>query len=1530
MAINFPSNPTLNQIYSFNGFLWKWNGSYWESVVTPGIAGATGATGATGAGATGATGPTGPLGSTGATGAGATGETGPTGPIGATGPEGIQGITGATGDTGATGSTGPRGDPGGATGATGQIGTTGSTGATGPRGLQGLFGSTGATGLTGATGIQGGFGGASFEYVYSNIATGADPGSGKLAFNNTFLDLASFLYIDDEQSGAFDIQQYLRTIDDSTSTLKGHFKVSNKLNPDQFVVYIINSLAEVPGYFIVSCTYTGGSVLNFTNNTPVIISFARTGDKGELGSTGATGPLGPTGATGATGWLQVRSFYANGNVGLATSTSILEFDEDSGFTVTNRGGGNVLVGMSSTFKYWEVTGSDRLIASGLDHITINSGNNIIITSNANASPYQAITFSVPDNPIFANVRATTYLDGNGNVFKPGITYTTSSIVPEYPSPGDQWFDTSTDILYTYVRAGNNEQFWLDLTTGLVGPSGATGPQGGTGATGPAGATGSSGLTGPQGGTGSTGPQGSTGSTGATGQFGASGATGSTGPTGATGSTGPAGILQFTSSSTAPISPAYGDQWYDTTVDVLYAWVTNNGESFWLDISTGLTGPQGATGIGATGATGPQGASGSVGLSGPIGSTGATGPSGLGFLIAKTYSSVANLQADTSPTGIIAGQFAIIDNGNYNSDSENSRLYLWNGTSYQYVTDLSGAQGIQGPQGATGLAGGATFSVTNSGASAYTINGGNNPTLNLLRGFTYYFNVSAIGHPFWIKTAQVTGTGSSYSTGVTNNGTENGLITFVVPYSAPNTLYYICQYHGSMTGVINISDLGPIGATGATGLIGTTGATGLTGATGISGVQGSTGATGIAGPQGATGLTGATGISGVQGSTGATGIAGPQGATGITGATGQTGTPGTVGSTGATGLIGATGLGATGATGPAGPPGAAGSGGAANVTILNEGNQLTSAVTSINFVGPGIDATVSGSAVTVSVTATGGGNVGGTGYVYSNVSAQSQVYIANGSTSSFAFASNAANANQLIVHVDGIYQTPVTNFTANSTHVVLTGTPAANSEIVIQHAITSVTSNIYIEPVFNTGVGFNIGYITAAGNIQANKIIANTGVYSNNYYYANGQPLSLLTTLSSLTDVNIISPTNGQVLKYNGTIWKNDTGSSITSGNTAPIGPVEGSLWFNTNNGELLVYYDSIWVQPIGGIGPPGATGPSGPIGATGSGATGATGITGNIGATGAIGATGPAGTSANIAIYDEGNLVVGSITSINFTGAAISANTAGSNVTVTVTATSSTGPGVGAVPLISQTFTANGVQTVYTLSEQVSSATDILVTVDTVIQTPVTNYTALGNRLTFLTAPAANSIIGVRSFGSYSSSAGFVNSFVGTGSQTAYTLSGTAIASTSMVVFVDGVHQIPDTDYTLSGNVITFAGAPEANSNVTVQSFNNTVGTNSIIANPANIAVSTNDTLLDTFPVTDYRTAKYIISISGTAEYQATEAMLVHNGNTAQLVVYGIIYTGNSQIMTFTANVSAGQARLFGNSVTSTNQVKLQKTYVKV
>ena len=108
-----------------------------------------------------------------------------------------------------------------------------------------------------------------------------------------------------------------------------------------------------------------------------------------------------------------------------------------------------------------------------------------------------------------------------------------------------------------------------------------------------------------------------------------------------------------------------------------------------------------------------------------------------------------------------------------------------------------------------------FDVVNSGSGGYQFNATgigftqntNNPTLYLNKGQNYRFNVNASGHPFLIKTSPGTGTGNQYINGVENNGAAVGIVTFKVPFDAPNTLYYQCQNHAAMAGTI-IIDITP--------------------------------------------------------------------------------------------------------------------------------------------------------------------------------------------------------------------------------------------------------------------------------------------------------------------------------------------------------------------------------------------------------------------------------------------------------------------------------------------------------------------------------------------------------------------------------------------------------------------------------------------------------------------------------------------------------------------------------------------------
>jgi len=97
-----------------------------------------------------------------------------------------------------------------------------------------------------------------------------------------------------------------------------------------------------------------------------------------------------------------------------------------------------------------------------------------------------------------------------------------------------------------------------------------------------------------------------------------------------------------------------------------------------------------------------------------------------------------------------------------------------------------------------------YRVQNSGISAYVIDFQNNPTLTLERGNTYVFNLTLDGiYPFWIKTSPTTGLGEIYNVGVSRNGAIQGLVTFTVPQDAPDILYYAAENQINMQGALNI-------------------------------------------------------------------------------------------------------------------------------------------------------------------------------------------------------------------------------------------------------------------------------------------------------------------------------------------------------------------------------------------------------------------------------------------------------------------------------------------------------------------------------------------------------------------------------------------------------------------------------------------------------------------------------------------------------------------------------------------------------
>ena len=124
----------------------------------------------------------------------------------------------------------------------------------------------------------------------------------------------------------------------------------------------------------------------------------------------------------------------------------------------------------------------------------------------------------------------------------------------------------------------------------------------------------------------------------------------------------------------------------------------NGEQEVVEVLDGVDGEKGEKGdTGEQGPQGIQGIQGEQGIQGIQGEQGPVGPQGKPFTIAKTYSSIEEMQNDFDNMQV--GDYVMIASSV--DDENNAKLYVKTDTAWVFITDFSGAQGIQGPQGEAG-------------------------------------------------------------------------------------------------------------------------------------------------------------------------------------------------------------------------------------------------------------------------------------------------------------------------------------------------------------------------------------------------------------------------------------------------------------------------------------------------------------------------------------------------------------------------------------------------------------------------------------------------------------------------------------------------------------------------------------------------------------------------------------------------------------------------------------------------------------
>jgi hypothetical protein len=240
---------------------------------------------------------------------------------------------------------------------------------------------------------QASYGGA-YEYAFSTTTADADPGAGVLRLDNATASSATGIYVSDSEAGGADISALLLTWDDSTSTVKGFVKLQSKATPATFHIYSLSALTDNSGYVDYTVTHVAGSGA-FTNAEEVLLTFSRTGDKGETGATGATGAV--TAAGDGTVSAPGIAWAADTNTGFyrtATGTTAYAADGVNVATLSSTGlalatdlavseGGS---GRSSHTAYALIAGGTTATAPQQSIASVGTAGQVLTSAGAGALP----------------------------------------------------------------------------------------------------------------------------------------------------------------------------------------------------------------------------------------------------------------------------------------------------------------------------------------------------------------------------------------------------------------------------------------------------------------------------------------------------------------------------------------------------------------------------------------------------------------------------------------------------------------------------------------------------------------------------------------------------------------------------------------------------------------------------------------------------------------------------------------------------------------------------------------------------------------------------------------------------------------------------------------------------------------------------------------------------------------------------------------------------------------------------------------
>ncbi len=174
-------------------------------------------------------------------------------------------------------------------------------------------------------------------------------------------------------------------------------------------------------------------------------------------------------------------------------------------------------------------------------------------------------------------------------------------------------------------------------------------------------------------------------------------------------------------------------------------------------------------------------------------------------------------------------------------------------------------------------------------------------------------------------------------------------------------------------------------------------------------------------------------------------------------------------------------------------------------------------------------------------------------------------------------------------------------------------------------------------------------------------------------------------------------------------------------------------------------------------------------------------------------------------------------------------------------------------------------------------------------------------------------------------------STTGDGSTTTFSgFFGSAPASANNVfVYIDNVYREPTENYTVSSTNITFTSAPHSGARIfAITGADGTAlasGGVSTSETSATNFTSTATTIMS-FNATSYRSAEAFITTTDSAntEYEVAKALIVHDGSTAYVTVYGQTSSTDANLSTYSVTIDSGSVLLQAVSSGGQQSAKVQ------